>query len=111
MSREQVKLSGGVPQTSTSVYLSEGGDLCVEMYDFSPAAQEHFGNDVAYTLVVSASEIVRIAEFLGVASLPEESRLGRLLAAIAARFESYFDIKDWLTQQQIPFTTKFEPRA
>ncbi len=109
MSGDRVKLSGGPPQTVTSVYFSTEGELRVEMYDFSPAAQEHFGNDVAYVVVLPVASVDRVAGLLGVSAEPPGERRTRTLDAIAARFESYFDVKEWLVAESITFTTTFVP--
>ena len=43
----RIKLSGGPEQTVSSIYFDARDAAVFEFFDFSPAAQEHFGNDIA----------------------------------------------------------------
>lgn len=105
---ERVKLSGGPEQTVSSVWVDERRATIFEFFDFSPAAQEHFGNDIAITIVVDPLHRGALAIALG---LPETVRDDALLAACASKFTSYFDVQPWLERNDIPFEKEFDARA
>ncbi|MCM2314022.1 MAG: hypothetical protein NDJ92_02580 [Thermoanaerobaculia bacterium] len=104
----RIKLPGGPEQTVSSIIVDERSAVAFEFFDFSPAAQEHFGNDIAISIVVAPSARAALAVALG---LPEGAGDAALLGACAARFQSYFDVQPWLEQNDIPYEKKFESHA
>ncbi len=99
------RLTGGLPKTASWISCPEPGVVEVELYDFSEAAQDAFGNDVAYRLRV---ETLALASALG---LDEDSGDDRTLDEIANRFTSYHAVKRWLEENGVPSRTVFESWA
>jgi hypothetical protein len=96
----KVKLSGGPDKTVTWIWLDPvGGQLKVEYYDFSEAAQRLFGNDIAYTLTVKEMD-----KLLSTVNQNETS----LIKWMEQYFKSYFGIKQWLTENGIDFSVEIE---
>ena len=104
----RIKLSGGPEQTVSSIYFDARDAAVFEFFDFSPAAQEHFGNDIAIAIVVARSARGAMAVAL---ELPESAEDAAILSACAARFQSYFDVQPWLERNDIPFEKEFDARA
>ena len=98
---EKVKLSGKLDKTVTWIWL-EGGQLKVEFYDFSDTAQKMFGNDIAYTLTVSAMDRLFSTVNQGETSI---------IQWMEQSFKSYFDIKQWLEENEINFSIERESWA
>jgi hypothetical protein len=97
----KVKLTGGPEKTATWIWL-EAHRLKVEFYDFSETAQRMFGNDIAYTITVD--EMTRLFS-------RSNQREASLLPWMAANFQSYFDIKRWLEENEIRFSVDTESWA
>ena len=104
MTDGRVKLSGGPEKTVTWIWLDleTGGQLKIEFYDFSELAQRMFGNDIAYTITVS--EMTKLLEF---SRQDKES----LIKWMSEKFQSYFDIKHWLEENEIGFSVEIESWA
>jgi hypothetical protein len=97
---KKVKLSGGPDKTATWIWLDPaGGQLKVEYYDFSEAAQKLFGNDIAYTITVNG-----MGKLFSTVNQNEAS----LISWMAQYFKSYFGIKQWLTENGIDFSVEIE---
>ena len=90
---EKVQLTGGPEKTVTWIWL-EDGRLQVEYYDFSESAQAAFGNDIAYLLTID-----EIKKLFSLTRQDESS----LVEWIRENFRSYFEIKQWLEQNEIGF--------
>ena len=101
-------LKGGLEHTVTWVEVLPDGGLLVELYDHSPEAEQWFGNDVAFLLKVEASNKTRLLEGLMLESNSDDEVL---LERIQNQFADYYDFKQWLEAQQIPFQTQFDSRA
>jgi hypothetical protein len=101
---DKVKLAGGPEKTVTWIWLDPetGGQLKVELYDFSELAHRMFGNDIAHILAVN-----EMPKLYSRAQQDERS----ILAWIAGNFHSYFDIKKWLEENGIGFTREVDPWA
>jgi hypothetical protein len=95
---EKVKLSGGPGKTVTWIWLNNG-QLKVEYYDFSEAAQRLFGNDIAYTITVSQMDKLYVTVNQNETSL---------IAWMEQYFKSYFGIKKWLEENGIDFSVEVE---
>ncbi|MFA6955208.1 MAG: hypothetical protein WC538_04965 [Thermoanaerobaculia bacterium] len=103
-----VKLTGGPEQTVSSVFVGADGSVHFDFFDFSPAAQEHFGNDIAITIIVgpSAREALLVA-----LSLPAGSNAETIVSACGLRFHHYFDVQPFLEEHSVAFDKKFDTRA
>jgi hypothetical protein len=98
---EKVKLAGGLEKTVTWVW-HEDAQLKVEYYDFSEDAQRMFGNDIAYTLIVT-----EIDKLYSVAKLDKATAVQWFVE----NFKTYFAIKEWLEDHKIGFTVVMESNA
>ena len=99
----KIKLAGGLEKTVTWIWLdAASGQLKVEFYDFSETAQQMFGNDIVYTLIVT--------EMRKMYSLTKQHER-TLLQWLEESFQSYFDIKKWLEENQIGFNVELESWA
>lgn len=91
---ERVRLSRGLTGTASFLEIGRGGALVIELYDFSEAAHDALGSDVAFTVTVGPQAKDRL-----------------LLTLLRERFEDYYEAKRWLEERDIPFVTGFEPWA
>lgn len=106
------KLTGGLKKTTSWARLKEDGSLEVETFDFSDDAQGSFGNDVAFLVTVATEHLPDLLGHLQwQGKYPGEGSQAWLLDAIQQRFTSYFEFKEWLERQAIPFQTKFDSWA
>lgn len=97
---KKVRLAGGPDKTVTWVWLdSVSGQLKVEYYDFSEAAQTRFGNDIAYTITV-----YEMKKLFSTVNQNETS----LIPWMEQYFKSYFGIKKWLKENGIGFRLEIE---
>ncbi len=94
MTGRRVKLTGGPEKTVTWIWLDpETGDqLKVEFYDFSELAQRMFGNDIAYTITVHETDKLFSTT---------KQDANAVIPWMAEKFQSYFDIKRWLEENEI----------
>ena len=101
---EKVRLSSGPEKTATWIWLDPetSGQLKVEFYDFSETAQRMFGNDIAYTITVNEMDKLTSAANQSAAFL---------IPWLAQNFDSYFDIKKWLEENEIGFEVERESWA
>jgi hypothetical protein len=106
------KLKGGLKGAASWVSIKEDGSLEVETFDYSDGANSSFGNDVAFMVTVDPEHFPALLERLEwKGEYPGEVGLAGLLEAVQQRFSNYFDFKDWLGKQGIPFSTQFDSRA
>lgn len=102
MTDRRVKLSGGPDKTVTWIWLDNNGQLKVEYYDFSEAAQRLFGNDIAYTITVHEMD-----KLYATVNQNETS----LIPWMEQYFINYFGIKKWLEENGIKFSLETESWA
>lgn len=95
---EKIKLPDGPDRTVTWIWLEEG-QLKVEYYDFSEAAQRLFGNDIAYTITVHEMDKLYTTVNQNEATL---------IPWMEQYFKSYFGIKQWLQENGIDFHVEVE---
>jgi hypothetical protein len=95
---QKTKLTGGPEKTVTWIWLEEG-QLKVEYYDFSEAAQRLFGNDIAYTITVYEMD-----KLFSTVNQNEVT----LIPWMEQYFKSYFGIKQWLQENGIDFKVDVE---
>jgi hypothetical protein len=109
----RVTLRGVLAQTASSAAIRADGSLVVELYDFSDEAQKWLGNDVAFLLELGAAEkaqaLARLASAQELSGAADPD--GLLLQLLQTRFADYYDVKQWLEEQNIPFRKEFEPWA
>jgi hypothetical protein len=98
---EKIKLSGGLEKTVTWIWL-DGGQLKVELYNFSETAQKLFGNDISHTITVEGMN-----RLFSTVNQSEET----ILAWMQQYFKSYFGIKQWLEENGVEFRIEKESWA
>jgi hypothetical protein len=114
MSEEKrVRLRGVLEHTASTASIAGGGDLVVELYDFSPDAHHWLGNDVAFMLVLdAAAKDAALARLCAGAPPPNGAeRDDLLLRLVQERFSDYYAVKEWLDEQAVPYRKEFEPWA
>jgi hypothetical protein len=104
----KAKLTGGPEQTVSSVFVTSDGTVHFDFFDFSPTAQEHFGNDIAITINVALDARPALLQAL---SLATDAPADDIVAACAARFQHYFDVQPFLERHEIPFEKTFDAWA
>jgi len=95
---EKIKLTGGPDKTVTWIWL-EHGQLKVEYYDFSEAAQKLFGNDIAY--IITVNEMDKLFSTIN-------QNKTSIIPWMEQYFKSYFGIKQWLQENGIDFSIEVE---
>ena len=109
---KRVKLRGGLAKTASWAIIGDDGGLVIELYDFSAEAHTWLGNDVAFLLHLDvAAKDDALVRLFGGASTSDADRDVLLLRLIAERFDDYYAVQQWLTDQGIPFRKQFEPWA
>ena len=109
--QRRILLSGGPDHSASWVELAGDGSVVIEFYDHSEQAQTALGNDVAYLLTIAAgdSDTVLCRLLADHHAIPHNvDRSVLVLRLIAVQFTSYFDLKEWLQAQSIPFAKTFD---
>ena len=109
-----MKLKGVLERTASSVEIKGDGSLVVELYDFSDAAEQRFGNDLAFLLKVSSADKSRMLSCLMSGHDEMEGSLDRdelLLQLLKEQFADYYAVKQWLEENNIPFQKEFDSWA
>jgi hypothetical protein len=111
--QRRVALRNVLAQTASSAVIEADGSLVVELYDFSAEAHRWLGNDVAFLLRLGAPEKARmLARLLTAQGSPDGADADELLLRLVReRFADYYDVKQWLEAEGIPFGHEFEPWA
>lgn len=108
----RIQLRGGPSGSTSSAYFESDGTLTVEFYDHGAEAEAHFGHDVAYFVRVRPAQRPLVLAALAAATGGRPPRSdSALLRALAEKFASYFEVKQWLGEQRIPFETHFDSWA
>jgi hypothetical protein len=109
--RLQVKLKGILSHTASWARVLEDGRIELEYYDYSPAAQDTFGNDVARLYRIAPSEKPRLFELLeketGTAIADDRA----LLDALAHTFGDTKVVRDWLQKNSVAYDEEFDSWA
>jgi hypothetical protein len=109
---ERVTLRGGLPGTATFLYTGADGSLIIELYDHSPQAEKHFGNEVAFLLHVAPEHKAQLLTLLhDPAAFPGDGSDAELLALLHDWFRDYHDVQRWLDANNIPYRKTFDSRA
>jgi hypothetical protein len=105
--RERLSCRLAAPWTGAAAWatLFDDGSLELELFDHSKEAASSLGGDVAWVYRVEAAHIPALLAALGVEN---ESAL---LNAFVERFAHVHAVRDWLTQQRIPFQEHFDSQA
>jgi hypothetical protein len=112
-SKRKIDLNEVLEKTSTSIELIEDGSIVVHHYDFSPAAQDHFGNDVAFIITVPPSSVKLLHELLslsGAFRTDDDADL-RLMQVIQNQFRGYHAFQNFLQEKEVPYEKKFDSWA
>jgi hypothetical protein len=109
---ERVTLRGGLPGTATFLYIGADGSLIVELYDYSPQAEEHFGNEVAFLLHVAPEHKAQMLALLrDPAATHGDGGDAELLALLCGRFRDYHGVQRWFDANDILYQKTFDSRA
>jgi len=111
---KRADLKGGLEHTASSAQIKSDGSLIIELYDFSSEAEKWLGNEVAFLLKVSPSDKSKMLScLLGGQNqgLSEFQRDDLLLQLIAERFTDYYEVKQWIEENKIPYEKEFDPWA
>ena len=109
-----VDLKGGLKHTTSSAQIKSDGTLIIELYDFSSEAEKWLGNEVAFLLKVSADDKSKMLScLLGRQNqkLDESQGDDLLLQLIGERFTDYYEVKQWIEDNEIPYEKEFDPWA
>ncbi len=109
-----VDLKGGLKHTTSSAQIKSDGSLVIDLYDFSSEAEKWLGNEVAFLLKVSPSDKGKMLSCLlgGQNPMLDESRGDDLLLQlIGERFTDYYEVKQWMEENKIPYEKEFDPWA
>jgi hypothetical protein len=109
--RIEVRLKGILEKTSSWARVLEDGRVELEYYDFSSAANDWFGNDVAWMYYIDPAEKPRLCQLLSAHSGAAVDGDQAMLDALAAGFGDVKLVKQWLVANQIPFTEEFDSWA
>lgn len=112
---ERVTLTGGSEHTAHWLYFDDNGGLVVEFYDFSDAAHDLMGNDVAMLLHIDAEETDRMLSLL-LQGTPEDAdqsddKHDLLLKVMSNKFTNYWEVEKWLEASGITFRKEFDSWA
>lgn len=111
---KRVRLEGVLEHSASSARIGDDGNLIIEFYDFGPDAEQWFGNDVAFRLMISSkSKDEVISRLTSGAAWAKDSaeRDDLLLRLIADQFPDYYAVKGWLEEQEIAFEREFDSWA
>ena len=104
-----VRLEGSLPGTATFLYSASDGCIVIELYDYSEHAERSFGNDVAFLIHVAAEHKSRMLALLRDSDTGEaEYTDSDLFERLQGRFQNYFEIKEWLDANGIPYRKEFD---
>ena len=109
-----VDLKGGLKHTASSAQIKSDGSLVIELHDFSSEAEKWLGNEVAFLLKVSADDKSKMLScLLGRQNqkLDESQGDDLLLQLIGERFTDYYEVKQWIEDNEIPYEKEFDPWA
>jgi hypothetical protein len=109
--RLSIKLRGLLDHTASWARVLHDGRIELEYYDFSPAAQDAFGNDVAWLYRIEASQKPRLFELLETQAGTAINDDATMLEAFGRDFRDAKDIRDWLKEKSIPYQEEFDSWA
>ena len=109
-----VDLKGSLKHTTSSAQIKSDGSLVIELYDFSSEAEKWLGNEVAFLLKVFPCDKSKMLSCLleGQKQMLDESQEDNLLLQlIGERFTDYYEVKQWMEENKIPYEKEFDPWA
>ena len=107
----KAELRGILDHTASWARVLEDGRIELEYYDYSPAAQNTFGNDVAWMYRIDPSVKPRWWELLGVLTGAAITCDQAMLDSLVKSFEDVKGVRDWLVEKQIPYEEEFDSWA
>src|SRR6185436_7085861 len=110
----RANLKGGSEHTASSAQIKSDGSLIIELHDFSSEAEKWLGNEVAFLLKVSPGDKSKMLTcLLGGQNqgLNESQQDDLLLQLIGERFTDYYEVKQWIEENKIPYEKEFDPWA
>ncbi len=110
-SRSEVKLKGILDKTASWVRLLDDGRIELEYYDFSSAAQDWLGNDVAWMYYIEEAQKPRLRALLALRTGNPVEDDQAMLDALTASFGDVKQVRDWLQEKQVPFREEFDSWA
>jgi hypothetical protein len=110
-SKMSVKLGDNRFHTANWVRILDDGRVELELYDFSPAAEDAFGNDVAWMYRIAVADKPQLYQQLARFTRQPVTDDPTMLAAIASRFDDVWKLRDWLTENGIPWEKEFDSWA
>ena len=90
------------------------GSLVIEWYDYSSIAESVWGNDVAYLLTIGPDDKRQVLSLLAAQAkclADADDPDGLLLNLSQQQFHTYWDVKQWLENHNIPFEKTFNSWA
>lgn len=111
---KRVRLKGVLEHSASSAQIRDDGSLVIEFYDFGPDAEEWFGHDVAFLLVISSEQKEQmLVQILGEGKVPSgpDERDEVLLRELGERFEDYYAVKKWVAEHGIVYEKEFDSWA
>lgn len=107
-SRFELKIRSPWAKSSAWARILVDGSLELELYDFSPEAQQSMGNDVAWIWTVESQHMPTLIERLpNLAHGSDQALVQYLILA----FVDVHAIRDWIRQQEIPLREDFDSWA
>ena len=108
--QRRILLPGGPDHSASWVEIAGDGSMVIEFYDHSEQAQTAMGNDVAYLLTIAAADSDSVLYRLldDRPTIQANADMDSLLLNLISRqFTSYFDLREWLEEQSVPFARTF----
>lgn len=117
----RVRLKGDSDHSAHTIELKVDGTLVVELYDFSDSAKNWVGGDIAWLITIQKESVPQIVAALEKDSVlrdrlrdmpvtSDDPMLG-LLPLLPLRFNRYYDVKEWLDSNHIPYTKETDSLA
>ena len=107
----QIKLRGPWEKSAGWARVLEDGQIELELYDFSPEAQDHMGNDVAWLYRIETVHKPRLRELLQERSGSAIRTDSAMLQAFQKDFPHVRAVREWLKEKQIPYKEEFDSWA
>lgn len=106
--RLEMKIRSPWEKSAAWARVTTDGSLELELYDFSPQAEQSLGGDVAWIWTVEAKDMPQLLSLL-----PSQASDGDqgLLTMLILSFADIHAIRDWIRLKQIPLSENFDSSA